>query len=219
MPSLLDLFCGAGGAARGYAEAGFSVTGVDHQRGLSFPYPLVVADVFAIGIPSSIDAVHASPPCQGYTNINHWNASHRQGTWKNETPKLLEETRAMLDASGKPWVIENVIGARKFMRNPILIHGGQFGMRVYRPRLFETNWDLKPPAKAPRPADVVSVYGEQNKRRLGLEPRKDGTYLHVASMADACVAMGIDWMTWKELTQAIPPAYTRWVGDQLMNQL
>lgn len=208
---LLDLFSGAGGATRGYQLAGFEVWGVDIA-----PQPRYVGERFHQGDAleylerygaDNFDAIHASPPCQAYTNMNNRHAS--------ASPPLIDKVRELLIATGLPYVIENVVGARSEMRDPVLIHGGSVGLAsLARPRLFETNWPLMVP-KAAMPKDAVPVYGRKLDGRR-LFTRKDGTELRAPrSLEVPAKAMGIDWMTWDELREAIPPAYTELVGVQL----
>lgn len=204
--TLLDLFCGAGGCARGYQMAGFRVTGVDIK-----PQPRYAGDVFILGDAleyvaqhgHEYDAVHASPPCQAYTK-----ARNLQG---NDHPMLIEDVRELLQATGKPYVLENVQGAP--LINPVLLVGSMFGLRTMRPRLFECSFSV-PFVLAPPPA--------AKHAKMGRKP-KPGEYVHVVGhMSDVeyCRrAMGIDWMTQKELAQAIPPAYTKFIGDALMDYL
>src|SRR5690606_38272964 len=153
----------------GYHRAGFDVIGVDIVPQPRYPFPMVVADAlrppFDLG---RFDAIHASPPCQSYTTM-----SNRHGSDELE---LIDPTRGMLERSGLPWVIENVVGARRHMRSPLMLHGGHFGLNVYRPRLFESNVLLMSPPSAPRPKDAAAVYGLREDRRL-LWTRADGTEL------------------------------------------
>lgn len=216
---LLDLFSGAGGCARGYQMAGFHVTGVDIK-----PQPRYAGDVFIQGDALSyvakhgheFDAIHASPPCQAFTQMS---ARYRgKGGPTDDHPALIEETRAALERIDITYVIENVQGARSEMRNPIVLHGGSFGLQVPRPRLFESNAPLVAPAFA-RCQSPIGVLGAYPDGRL-LWRRKDGTELRAASsIEDARTAMGIDWMEWREITQAIPPAYTEFIGRQLLAHL
>jgi DNA (cytosine-5)-methyltransferase 1 len=210
-PRLLDLFCGAGGAAMGYNRAGFDVVGVDIRPQPNYPFEFIQAD--ALDYLAELherplhvwyEAIHASPPCQTYTTMNN-----RHGS---DSPPLITETRALLEATGLPYVIENVPGARSHMLEPATITGETVGLRVHRPRLFETNWTLMV-SRAPRQRDPVAVYGKQDGRRLWT--RADGSELRAALWPEASVAMGIDWMTWDELCEAIPPAYTELIGHQL----
>jgi DNA (cytosine-5)-methyltransferase 1 len=161
------------------------------------------------------DAIYASPPCQAYTNMsNRWRGS---GGLADARPSLIAETRRLLEATGLPWIIENVTGALDEMRSPITLTGEMFGLRVSRPRLFESNVLLLAPPRAARQADPVAVYGKQDGRRLWT--RKDGTELRVADLATASQAMGIDWMAWDEIREAIPPAYTEHLGRQLLDYI
>jgi DNA (cytosine-5)-methyltransferase 1 len=214
----LDLFCGAGGASMGYHRAGFDVVGVDIEDHPDHPFPMIVADALDVldemiehgdgciydGV--EFDAIHASPPCQGYTTMNN-----RHGS---AYPKLLEVVRGRLTATGVPYVIENVPGALAHMHSPVELTGEMFGLGVHRPRLFESNVLLLVPARPRRQKDPAAVYGKQNGRWLW--KRKDGTRSYVADLATASTAMGIDWMGWDDLREAIPPAYAEWIGRQLL---
>lgn len=209
-PRLLDLFCGAGGAAMGYHRAGFDVVGVDIKPQSHYPFEFIQADAVTFPL-EGFGAIHASPPCQRYSTIGKQN-SRRSG---KEYPDLYEPIRARLQATGVPWVVENVIGAP--YRSGFVLCGSKFGLDVRRHRNFETSHLMMPPlcnhqAQAPRfrtpdkrrssaLASVVGVYGNTN-------------YAGHRSLREA--AMGIDWMTMHELTQAIPPAYTEWIGAQLL---
>ena len=205
-PRLLDLFCGAGGAGMGYHRAGFDVVGVDIEPHPDYPFPMLCMDALELDLRTGVDAIHASPPCQGYTTMNN-----RHGS---SYPKLLGEVRERLVATGLPYVIENVPGAKRWMNSPITLSGEMFGLRVHRPRLFESNVLLLLPPKPPRQPDPVAVYGKQDGRRLWT--RADGSELRVADLASASEAMGIDWMTWDDLREAVPPAYTEYIGAQLL---
>lgn len=216
-PRLLDLFCCAGGAAMGYARAGFEVVGVDIKPQPRYPFRFALDDAleFLALNGADFDAIHASPPCQGYTTMGN----RYRGKGGPEHDLLIDETRAALRALELPYVIENVTGAAPAMESPIQLHGGMFGLEVYRPRLFESNMDLVAPAKAPKPANVVGVYGVRPDGRR-LWTRKDGTEQRACrSIEQAQQAMGIDWMTWPEITEAIPPAYTEYLGCQLFDHL
>lgn len=217
-PRLLDLFCCEGGAATGYHQAGFDVVGVDIVEQPLYPFTFwkddavsLLSDAFRQDrIANEFDAIHASPPCQSYSNM-----SNRHGS---DEPELIAPVRELLDEIGLPYVIENVVGARSHMRNPVLLHGGHFGIGVYRPRLFETNWLLMAPGKAARPKDAAAVYGRREDRRR-LLTRKDGTELRAASLEEAREAMEMPWADWNGVREAIPPAYTRFIGEQLLAHL
>ena len=205
-PSLADLFSGAGGACRGYQKAGFCVLGVDvapqpHYVGCR----LVQADALEVDI-SGFDAIHASPPCPGYTTMNN-----RRGS---SAPKLIAEVRDLLEATGLPWIMENVPGALADMRSPIELTGEMFGLGVHRPRLFESNVMLLAPPRPPRQANPKAVYGKNDGRRLWT--RKDGSELRCASLEEAREAMGMPWADWQGVKDAIPPAYTEFIGAQLL---
>jgi DNA (cytosine-5)-methyltransferase 1 len=210
-PRLLDLFCGAGGAAMGYHRAGFEVVGVDIKPQPHYPFAFQENDALEWlrggerSLAAGFDAIHASPPCQAYTK-----AQKLRGY---EHPDLIGETRSLLESVGKPYVIENVPGAP--LIDPVVLEGQMFdGLRTQRKRLFETNWPLEVPfLRSPRPAPQA---------KMGRRP-KPHEWLHVvghfADVEAGRQAMGIDWMTAKELAQAIPPAYTEYIGAQLMEVL
>lgn len=212
-PLLLDLFCGAGGAAMGYHRAGFDVIGVDINPQPHYPFAFEQGDALdylreEIRLPArKVDAVHASPPCQAYTQ-----AALSQRNSGKVYPDLLAPTRDLLAVLGRPWVIENVPGAP--MRADILICGCRVGLELRRKRLFETSWQ----ERNVRPAcvhtgTVVSVVGHGTpswvRAKLGFNP----------TIAHYRAAMGIDWMNRGELSQAIPPAYTELVGALLLAHL
>jgi DNA (cytosine-5)-methyltransferase 1 len=211
---LLDLFCGAGGCSVGYHRAGFDVVGVDIAPQPNYPFEFHQADALTFPL-DGFDAIHASPPCQHYSTVS---GRSRKGQ-RAEYPDLVEPTRQRLEASGVPWVMENVIGAP--LDQPLILCGSSFGLDVRRHRLFETGrWmvPLVPPCahhwQKPRfrsldsrqktLASVIGVHGHSN---------------YAGEFALRCKAMGIDWMTPHELTQAIPPAYTQFIGGVLWDVL
>jgi DNA (cytosine-5)-methyltransferase 1 len=199
----------------GYHRAGFDVVGVDIDPQPNYPFEFHQADAleFLRDRGHEFDAIHASPPCQGYTTMSN---KHREAQAK--WPRLIVPTRAALVATGLPYVIENVAGARKHMINPVKLSGGMFGLGVDRPRLFESNVPLTaPPYRRPDP--VIGVYGRAHDGRR-LWSRADGTELRAArTLMEGRLAMGIGWMTWAELTEAIPPAFTEFIGAQLIEAL
>lgn len=213
---LLDVFCGAGGCSVGYRRSGFDVVGVDREAHPDYPYELIEADALAIladaDLLAGFDAIHASPPCQGYTTMsNRWRGN---GGIADSHDSLINEVRHYLTTWGGTYVIENVPGARKDMRDPILLRGGMFGLGVDRPRLFESNAPLTVPPSQ-KVNNPVGVYGKLDGRRLFT--RKDGTEQRAArTLEEGQAAMGIDWMQWHDLTEAIPPAYTEHIGAQLL---
>lgn len=214
-PKLLDLFCGAGGGGYGYDEAGFEVIGVDIIEQPNYPYEFIQADALEVEL-SGYDAIHASPPCQNYCWCTK--KARNQG---NTYPDLIEPVRKLLIESGKPYVIENVVGAP--LINPTYLEGTMFGLGVIRRRCFETNWWLPQPMCLPRKPPIM----QQSKR----DPRvfiQKSAYCQVTTsgsdgwscrLADFQDAMGINWMTRKEITQAIPPAYTEYIGRYLMGMI
>jgi DNA (cytosine-5)-methyltransferase 1 len=212
-PRLLDLFCGAGGAGAGYSRAGFDIVGVDINPQPHYPFDFIQGD--ALGALRSfecfegIDAIHASPPCQAYSTM-----SNRHGSI---SPLLIDEVRDLFYATHVPYVIENVVGARRHMHSPLLLHGDMFGLGVYRPRLFESNMLFLAPT-ARRPTDAAAVYGQRGDSRL-LWTRNDGSELRCATLTEAQQAMGMHWADWHGIKEAIPPAYTEHIGQQLLEHL
>lgn len=214
---ILDLFCGDGGAGEGYRMAGFDVVGADIEH---HNYPageFIQGDALAIlddlAFLDMFNAVHTSPTCQGYTTM-----SAKYPKAQAEWPQLIGPVRKKLQAWGGVYVIENVVGAKRDMRNPIKLSGGMFGLGVERPRLFESNIPLTAP-KHVKPATVVGVYGRHHDGRR-LWTRADGSILRAArTLEEGRQAMGIDWMSWEDLTEAIPPLYTEHIGRQLIAYL
>lgn len=206
---LLDLYCGAGGAAMGYHRAGFEVIGVDIQRQPHYPFEFHQADALTFPL-DGFDAIHASPPCQAYSAATREPSKH---------PDLYAPTRDRLVASGLPYVIENVIGAP--YGHGIVLCGSMFrleadGEWLQRHRNFETSWLMwQPQCQHRKDQRAITITGQAylNETRTVGRHSRQGTF-------DLCQRlMQIDWMTRKELAQAIPPAYTEWIGRQLMNLL
>lgn len=219
-PRLLDLYSCAGGAAVGYHRAGFDVVGVDINPQPRYPFEHHVGDAleFLAAHGHEFDAIHASPPCQAYSVTRH---SHSV-----EHPELIAPTRALLVASGRPYVIENVEGARLQLVDPLLLCGSMFGLAaadqdgtplaLRRHRLFESNVWLMGAGGCVHDARLVGgVYGGGPMQRNRSEKR-GGYTPHWSVQARL---LDIDWMKHKELTQAIPPAYTEWIGSQLIRHL
>lgn len=215
-PKLLDLFCGAGGCSVGYHRAGFDVTGVDLEGHPDYPFEMSEGDALTVladgDFLDTFDVIHASPPCQGYTTM-----SNKHPGTKAEWPQLLEPVRDALIAWGGIYVIENVLGARRDMRKPFTLHGGMFGLGVHRPRLFESNIHIAT-VNAPQVKNPLGVYGKLDGRRIWT--RTDGTELRAPrTLEQGQAVMGIDWMNWDDLREAIPPAYTEYIGRQIIGHL
>lgn len=213
-PRLLDAFCGAGGMAYGYHLAGWDVVGVDIEPQPEFPFEFHRGDAleFIARHGREFDAVSASPPCQRYCAWQNI-AAARGGAAGDAHPDLVGPTRDALEACGRPWVIENVVGAP--LRGPVLLCGTMFGLNVRRHRHFESSELILQPNRCRHTGREIGVYGKLDGRRL--YTRSDGSEQRAAStLAEAREAMGIGWMSWPRLTQAIPPAYSAFIGRQLM---
>lgn len=205
---LLDLFCGAGGAAMGYHRAGFDdIVGVDHKHQRRYPFKFVQADAleYLEQHGHEFDVIHASPPCQAFSSTS--------SLWSNKHPELIDPMRALIKAFDIPYVIENVVGAP--LDNPLMLCGTMFGLYVIRHRLFE----IKPPIYfAP-----FTCNHHLPVVRCGKRPKRWKEFAsvvgHHSDVEYSGMAMGIDWMTQGELSQAIPPAYTEWIGRQIINNV
>lgn len=190
-PRLLDAFCGAGGATRGYQRAGFHVTGVDLAE-----QPNYVGDEFVLGDAvefirehgREFDAIHASPPCQSYARVTRWRGDSA------DHPDLLGPTRAALADAGRPWIIENVPEAP--LRPDYLLCGSMFGLHIRRHRAFESSW-----------GGYALVPGCQHHRDLL-------PFMHKGERAFAD-AMGCTWMSNREAREAIPPVFAEFIGGFL----
>lgn len=210
----LDLYCGAGGASRGYYYADFEMVGVDSAPQKRYEYTFHQADAIAtlqlLLAGGSIagytledfDFIHASPPCQAYsvmvkslTAVNH--------------PKLVKRTRKLLLATNKPYVIENVPGAPLIA--PVQLCGTSFDIRVRRHRLFESNIKLIQPKCKHKEIVVIDPVGGNNKFKLEGDKRP----IERAWREE----MGVVWMTQLEARQAIPPVFTHFIGEQIKNAL
>lgn len=217
----LDLFSGGGGAGYGYKQAGFDVTGIDNRPQPNYAGDrLVIADAldYLAKHGHEYDFIHASPPCQGYSDARNLGKA-RNGSFP-EYPLLIEPTRVLLQKLGKPYVIETV--KPRPLINPIMLCGTQFGLKVYRHRYFESSLVLSQPAHYPHkdrtpsagngvsPKGFISMCGTGGVR--GMTMPEVVKYWQYAS--------GNFWMeTREELKESIPWRYTEYIGKQLITQL
>lgn len=224
--TILDLFCGAGGASAGYDDAGFEVVGVDLNPQPNYPYEFIQMDALdalralldgdSLGIrwQFDFDAIHASPPCQTYSV-----ASRCRPGLASKYPDLVDPVRGLLDKIGLPYVIENVEGSP--LRSPVLLCGSMFGASVLwngqryemqRHRLFEANWELQGPMRYPHAYPSFPVYGHGRQNYQ--------TWFRGAPMAKmARQVMQTPWMTRDEFCESIPPYYTAYIGTQLRQRI
>ncbi len=219
MPRLLDLYCCAGGASTGYARAGFDVTGVDINPQPRYPHVFIRANALDIladrAFLDEFDVIAASPPCQAYSPLNalpSTKASH-------EHPDLVGPTRDALTAWGGPFVIENVKAAPLNKATSIVLCGCMFGLRTYRERRFEPGGGLvlTAPIHTRRESHIARTATSRRRERWAA-----GWHVSITGDVGTYVgpeAMGIDWMSGNELSEAIPPAYTRHIGMQLLTHL
>lgn len=198
----LDLFCGAGGASMGLHRAGFEVRGVDIEDQPNYPFAFSRSDALDVSV-FGYDLIWASPPCQRFI---------RSGTVnKKGRPDLLTPIRELLIGAGVPWIIENVPGAP--MRADVTLCGSMFNLPLRRHRWFELSWPKPtPPRKCDHSSPIVGVYGHPHGKRGAWPGMLSGTPETWAA------AMGIDWMTVKELSQAIPPAYSEFLAKAFLTQ-
>lgn len=214
-PVLLDAFCGAGGAARGYVDAGFDVVGVDIEPQPNYPYEFVQGDAieFILEHGHQFDGGHGSPPCQGYLNLGAVNRALGRDL---DHPDLIAATRAAFEQVGFPYIIENVEDARDKLRDPVRLCGSSFGLPLRRHRLFESS--------VPLVAPPCNHRWQTGKRYwTGWRPKGETVlstvvqiYGNAGGRDEWPAALGIDWMTPKEMCEAIPPAYTEFLGRQLI---
>lgn len=206
-PRLLDLFCCQGGASHGYVAAGFDVVGVDIEPQPRYPFTFYQRDAldFVRRHGRRFDAIHASPPCQAHSKA--WKIN------KRDHPRLIAPTRDLLEATGLPFVIENVEEARDELNAPVMLCGVMFGLETYRHRLFEANW---PVAVPDHPEHVART------TKMG-RPPVAGEFMHIvgnfSGVDRARDVMGMPWASRDGLREAIPPAYTEYIGRQLMTHV
>ncbi len=204
---VLNLFCCQGGSAAGYAAAGFDVVGVDIAPQPRYPYEFIQGDALeflrehAKWVRSNVALVDASPPCQLYSKTHQIN--------RGDYPDLIGQVRKELELIGVPYVIENVEGAESELIRPVTLCGTMFGMATYRHRLFETGgWSFKAPEHQGHTAPLT---------KMG-RPRKDGEFAHYvgnfSGVEEARQDMRMPWATRDGLREAVPPAYTEYIGGQ-----
>lgn len=218
---LLDLFTGGGGCAEGYRQAGFEVTGVDIVEPTNFPVGITFIQADALDYLAKhwheYDVITASPPCKIHTSMMYIRTDHEAQKAKHRD--LVVPTRQLLQLYDKPYVIENVTA--RILINPIMLCGTMFGLKVLRHRYFESSIQIQPiphykHVGSVNTGEFCGVYGTGGAMKIdGTNTRRKGS----RKTADWRNAMGIDWMSRYELTQAIPPAYTKYIGLQLYGAL
>lgn len=205
---VLDLFCGAGGAATGLHRAwpDAEIVGVDIKPQPRYPFTFVQGDAVTYPM-EGFDFIWASPPCQAYSAL--------KGLTTTERPQLVSVIRERLETAGVPWIIENVVGSD--LKNPVQLCGSMFGLGVWRHRRFEMSHPILMTPEChhhlvPKPVDVTGTGGPfkgiRKSPRGGIS-RKPNNLPHAREV------MGIDWMTRPELSEAIPPAYSEYLAKQL----
>lgn len=208
-PLLIDLFCKQGGTSMGYYRAGFDIIGIDKDPQPRYPFEFIQGDVFEVwdSLPHDrVTAYAASPPCQAFSQLNYIH--------KNNHPDLIQQTRTLLQKTNKHYMIENVPHAP--LINPIQLCGSSFGLRVRKHRRFELSiFMLAPPCQ--------HYWQDQDKiftvRNHGKTVPSGICYVFgqgTGKGEDWNGAMDINWMTRDGLREAIPPAYTKWIGEQLL---
>ena len=231
-PKIVDAYCCAGGAGTGYDRAGFEVVGIDKEPQPNYPFEFIQADALGLlsdrGFLAQFDAVHASPPCQAFTTMS---AMPNAG----EHHDLLTPTRALLEKAGLPYVIENVPGSPIDVRPPdlfgysgaIMLCGSMFKLHtdeleLQRHRWFEGSIPLVQPACRHSHRRTIGFYGDHARIRARVNGHRDRGLDIVGDSKKLPLVkalMDIDWMTWDEAREAIPPAYTEYIGTQLLDHL
>lgn len=210
----LDLFCCAGGASMGLHRAGFEVVGVDIDPQPNYPFEFHQADAMTYPL-EGFDFIWASPPCQKFCALKtREDLSHYPDLIEPIRQRLKKEERIRPDLSRLRWVIENVAGAP--VREDLMLCGAMFGLRSYRHRFFECNFLIEQPA---HPKHLVRVNRRGENRRKHWE---NGGFITITGdVGTYCgpEAMGIDWMTGAEMSEAIPPAYAEYIGRRVFSIL
>ncbi len=219
-PRLLDLFCGAGGAAVGYHRAGFDVVGVDINPQPHYPFEFHQGDAIEYlseTMAEGFDLIHASPPCQHYSIMRNLSWLRGRAYWDSVPP-----TKAAIAATELPYVIENVVGAPL---DGITLCGQMFGMDwpdgrpIYRHRLFESSAFMLAPAHPKHYRTIQVGHQLRSRARVGAGIAPEMRLVTSGRTRIDGSVIGIDWMTALEVSQAIPPAYTTWIGAQLLAAL
>ena len=212
-PKLLDLYCGGGGAGRGYELAGFDVTGVDNVPQPKHRGKVILSDAieYVLRHGHEYDFIHASPPCQAYSLAS---MQHRKSG--RVYPDLIAKTREALQKTGKPYCIENVPGAP--LLNPITLCGSMFQsatggiLRTYRHRLFESNLPLTAPP----------CFHNYPQAKMGRRAKPGEFIQFVGHYTDAEIVremLGLEWLSKNEIAQCVPPQYTEFLGRQVLSYL
>lgn len=212
---IADLFCGAGGAGMGLHRAGLDVVGFDINPQPHYPFEFHQQDALTVDL-SGFDAVWASPPCQAYIQRNK--------NLDTKHPKLIEPTIEYLEVSGKPYIIENVLGQP--LEASLMLCGTMFGLKVLRHRYFRTSFPAPlAPASCSHVGSVstgeyaaVYAYGGKGPRHV-IDGRRVREASPTSDGPEWDDAMDIDWMNKYELSQAIPPAYSEFIGRQLLQHM
>lgn len=205
MPICLDAYCKAGGAGYGFSLAGFDVIGVDIEPQPHYPFKFYQGDAveFIYKFGADFDYIHTSPPCQFASELTPMEHRSKHKNW-------IPETREALIATGKLYDIENVENARRFLVNPIMLCGSMFGLGVWRHRYFEMHPSISLLTPTCNHGNVpVCITGSPRRNGNRTEP----------STQERRDAMETQWMSRLEMDQAIPPAYTKWIGMQILARL
>lgn len=208
-PIILDCMCGAGGCSAGYYRAGFDVVGIDNRPQPHYPYAFIQADALdylATADLSSYAVIHASPPCQRYSE-------QTAKKYRNNHPDLIAPVRELLVATGKPYVIENVENARALLTNPVKLCGSMFGLNLWRHRYFEMWPDVLRLTPTCNHSELPVLITGTTRRKPEGGGRMEYTAQQCRDAAD------LQWMTRGEMDEAIPPAYTEWIGRHLMESI
>lgn len=212
MAALLDLFCAAGGASEGYRQAGFDrIVGVDWLAQPHYPFEFIESDVFDLGddFLRQFDAIHASPPCQVHTKkVATWG---RKITDPIEHQDFLPQTRMLLDRIGKPYVIENVDGAP--LRGDMMLCGTMFGLRIIKHRYFETSWPIFELMPSCDHRNVYNPWAGKGRTADKFREAQGTPWIPMAGGASRRRGDSGD------LYNAIPPAFTKWIGGKLLDHL